>query len=162
MTHSRPGTNVRVTSSTTAVPMCISKENRFPSRDSIRKVFRPAPVVTRTFPPERPDATRCAAQQRVPLPESSLRLPSEFQSWIAASVSVDGDKIFQPSAPTPVYRSQIATATDARSSSPAGNRSRQVSRKSFFAPCAFMKGIVRLFKVIDLDRRRALHGYSLA
>ena len=70
----------------------------------------------RDFVPTRdPLSIRNAAAQRVPLPEISLVLPSEFHS---SDGSVGARALLEtsihPSAPTPVWRSQIATAIAAR------------------------------------------------
>src|ERR1035438_1629541 len=53
--------------------------------------------------------------------------------------SVAGATSIQPSAPTPVWRPQMARAMDGRS--PLGASDCQVRRKSFLAPWALVKGI---------------------
>src|SRR5947207_1237727 len=84
----------------------------------------------------------------------------------SASASMAGSTRIQPSAPMPVWRSQMARATVAYPPSAATSlailaSSRHVSRKSFFAPCALVKGMVNGILIslspVDLDHRRILH-----
>lgn len=123
----------------------------------------PAPVAMLTFSVDFPVATKRAAAQRVPLPEISLVLPSEFQSSIAAGVPLFEFEIrIQPSAPAPVWRWQIARASAAGSPACGGNCSLHVSRKSFRAPCAFVNGIFTLFDalfpMVYFHHRRSFHN----
>jgi hypothetical protein len=53
--------------------------------------------------------------------------------------SASGETSSQPSAPTPVWRSQMARASAGRSGE--STRSAQVSRKSLLAPCVLVKGM---------------------
>ena len=91
----------------------------------------------------RPASTSSAAAQRVPLPEISLRLPSEFHSSMAR-VGVAG--VVASAASRPRRRrcgDRRWQRRNARRYRPlAGSCARQVSRKSLRAPCALTNGIV--------------------
>ena len=132
----------------------------------------PAPVRIRNSCRSGRSLASNAAAHRVPLPDSSGSLPSELNSRIDASHPSPGLRSIRihPSAPTPVYRSQIATAISGRPLP--GASSMDVNKKSFFAPCSLAKGILvvpigfwllnSFFPIVDLQYRLAFHVNSPA
>ena len=118
-----------------------------PMLSSSCRVLMPAPVameISVSAVPESSGRNRSAAP-----PRSASRCPrsrcgcrrNSTTRWHASAPSVGSSRI-QPSAPTPVLRSQMARAAAAKSASPAGRSLRHVRRKSLRAPCAFTNGIV--------------------
>ena len=103
---------------------------RGPAHVHLEGETQTSPVDEPQFPQARPGpdaergsrassgSTRNAAAQRVPLPEISASLPSALKSRISASQwasSPASATSIQPSAPMPVWRSQIARAAAVQS-----------------------------------------------
>src|SRR5579871_151970 len=117
-------------------PISISNSKLCSSRDTRSQCFTPAPVLMAILP-ECPWLTRYAATQRVPLPEISASLPSALIRRARMSASVAGKSHSTPSAPTPLWRSQMRLLNSCRS---AGASAPSMIRKSFPQAEALVKG----------------------
>ena len=111
----------------------------------------PAPVAMRISSFALPVSTSKAAAQRVPLPEISLRLPSEFHSSMAACApSVPGPIRIQPSAPMPVCRSQIARSQRGGIASLDGQLIAPGQQEIVARAVRFCKRNLHLFAMVDV------------
>ncbi len=133
------------------LPMFISNRNALPWRSISRRSSTPAPVPMRIVvaAPSR-SAIRNAAAQRVPLPDISGSLPSELNSRIAVACRLRSGA--RPAASRRLRRRCAGRRSRERHSAvgSAGASSAQVSRKSFFAPWALVKGISSC-SAVDLE-----------
>ena len=128
---------------TSGIPIAVRNSKVFPILAFSSQVFTPASVWMLT------ESCPCseqyhAATQRVPLPEISASEPSAFIRRIPKSASLADTTHSTPSAPTPLWRSQMWQLNPAISS---GAWSMEIIRKSLPQALALTNGMEAIGKV---------------
>src|SRR5579864_5199919 len=136
-------TRTEKSSPTCGSPISVSNSKQLPLREINSQPFSPAPVRITSLS-GLPPATRYAATHRVPLPEISASLPSALIRRARISASGAGKSHSTPSAPTPLWRSQMHLLNSCRS---VGASAPSMIRKSFPQAAALVKGNLILVSV---------------